>query len=285
MLRCIDLRLREVHPENRHLPFGGVSICLFGDFGQLPPVMDKTIFDRDLSKSALSNAGRQSFKAFDKAIILTRVERVQGNDEEQSFFRGLLLRFRNGCITEADGNKLSERLSTRLGSDENALFKDAPYLVATREEERAINQIELSANENPTFTINAVHKPRAASDKSSSDAMGLEACIRVAKGAKVMLRSNLWVSAGLTNGSLGTVHDVLYEPNSSALPPALPVAVCVDFTGYLGPFWDSNHPKVVPIAPITAKWLHAGATYSRTQIPLALAHAVTIHNNQGWTRE
>ena len=285
MLRCIDLRLREAHPHNRDRPFGGISVCLFGDFGQLPPVMDKPIFDISLSKSALSNDGRQSFKAFNKAIILTRVERVQGDDEEQTFFRELLLRFRNGLISDADGNKLSERLAARLGPREIALFKDAPYLVATRNEETAVNDIELSANKNPVFKIKAVHKPIAANKAILSDAMGLEAEVKFAKGSKVMLRSNLWVSAGLTNGSLGTVHDILYEPDSSALPPALPVAVCVDFVGYLGPPWDSNHPKVVPIAPITAKWLHGGKTYSRTQIPLSLAHAVTIHKSQGWTKE
>ena len=80
MLRCIDLRLREVNPQNRHLPFDGVSVCLFGDFGQLAPEMDNPMFDRDGSKSTLSKDGRQSFNAFNRATVLRRVERIQGDD-------------------------------------------------------------------------------------------------------------------------------------------------------------------------------------------------------------
>ena len=58
-MHCIDLRLREIHPQRKHLPFMGVSICLFRDFGQLPPVMDKPMFDTNDSSSSLSKAGRQ----------------------------------------------------------------------------------------------------------------------------------------------------------------------------------------------------------------------------------
>src|SRR3954466_12248647 len=40
MLALVDKRLREAFPEHKNEPFGGWSIILFGDFGQLPPVMD-----------------------------------------------------------------------------------------------------------------------------------------------------------------------------------------------------------------------------------------------------
>jgi len=40
MLALIDKRLREAFPEKKNKPFGGRSIILFGDFGQLPPVLD-----------------------------------------------------------------------------------------------------------------------------------------------------------------------------------------------------------------------------------------------------
>ena len=129
MLRCIDLRLREVNPLNRDVPFGGMSICLFGDFGQLPPVMDTHMFDTSKKKGSLSNDGRLSFKAFDKAIILTSVERVQGSDPQQQQFKDLLLHLRNGRVTSEDGRLLLARHHTNLLEEERNTFKDAIFLV------------------------------------------------------------------------------------------------------------------------------------------------------------
>jgi hypothetical protein len=40
----IDSRLREAFPENKSSPFGGRSIILVGDLGQLPPAKDKPLY-------------------------------------------------------------------------------------------------------------------------------------------------------------------------------------------------------------------------------------------------
>ena len=44
LLIRIDSRLHQVFPENATIPFGGRSIILVGDLGQLPPVMDKPVY-------------------------------------------------------------------------------------------------------------------------------------------------------------------------------------------------------------------------------------------------
>ena len=44
LLTHIDARLRQAFPESAYVPFGGRSIILVGDLGQLPPVMDKPVY-------------------------------------------------------------------------------------------------------------------------------------------------------------------------------------------------------------------------------------------------
>lgn len=44
LLLKIDNRLRQAFPHKQHKPFGGISIILVCDLGQLPPVMNKPLY-------------------------------------------------------------------------------------------------------------------------------------------------------------------------------------------------------------------------------------------------
>ena len=90
-----------------------------------------------------------------------------------------------------------------------------------------------------------------------------------------MLRRNLWTSAGLTNGSRGILVDVVAEE-----PDKMPLALLVEFPDFVGPSFVDDAPRVAPLEPVTFHFGFQGAA-PRTQFPVTLAWAVTIHKSQG----
>ncbi|PKK65021.1 hypothetical protein RhiirC2_626721, partial [Rhizophagus irregularis] len=108
---------------------------------------------------------------------------------------------------------------------------------------------------------------RTAKCAKSDVAKGLEAEILLVKGCRVMLTSNVWIEAGLVNGSMGVVENILFQEEG---PPALPTAVFIKFDKYDGLTITSLEGKeVVPIVPIKRSWKDKnGTTCSRTQLPI-----------------
>jgi hypothetical protein len=83
MIGIIDIRLRQAFPESKDKPFGGRSIILFGDFGQLPPVLDLPMYANDKSGDEMSNNGIATYKQFREAYKLDVIQRQSGDSEKQ----------------------------------------------------------------------------------------------------------------------------------------------------------------------------------------------------------
>jgi ATP-dependent DNA helicase PIF1 len=98
-----------------------------------------------------------------------------------------------------------------------------------------------------------------------------------------MLTKNIWQSKGLYNGAFGTVRGLIYHGNTS--PPSLPACVLVEFDEYEGPSAVTNSERpIVPIVPETAEFDNtSGKQGTRSQFPLVLGWAMTIHKSQGLT--
>ena len=267
----VDSRLRQAFPSCANQVLGGRSCILFGDFGQLPPVFDLPLFTTTQS-SKLSDLGRTAYQSFSKAVVLTRVMRQTGQDLQQIRFRNILLRLRDAKVTLDDWEELMTRTSTNVPNLE--AYHEALHLYPTIDAVADHNLVKLQQNGHSIAVIKAVHSGHNAAKGTSDDAGGLEPVIHLAKNARVMLISNLWVEAGLVNGAMGTVKAICY---SSDEPPALPTAVMVTFDSYSGPTLSDGS---VPIVPIRRTW---GQACSRIQLPLKLAWAITIHKSQGLT--
>ena len=119
----------------------------------------------------------------------------------------------------------------------------------------------------PVSFIKARHSTTYAKQISSDDMSGLQPQIFLAKGAYVMLASNLWPSVGLVNGASGQIVHVIYK--SDSVPPQLTISVIVKFDDYEGPSID-NTSTSVPITPITVSLELTGVVHERQQLPLRL---------------
>ncbi|CAN0496825.1 unnamed protein product, partial [Ectocarpus sp. 12 AP-2014] len=97
-----------------------------------------------------------------------------------------------------------------------------------------------------------------------------------------MLSKNLYQQVGLVNGLRGEVVELVYADN--APPPKLPLYVVVNFEGYSGGNWSAQerYRGCVPISPVDTMW-QDGETQVRTQLPLRLCWAISMHKSQGQT--
>lgn len=253
---------------------GGCSCILFGDFGQLPPVMDLPLYTIT-PRNQLSDLGSITYHCFNTAVTLDQIMRQNGNDADQILFRNILLRLRNGNTSLNDWEHLMSRTPSKL--DNLSTFECALRLFPTVQAVAEYNLMKLKDINRPIATIKAVHNGQNAHRASSEDAGGLDPVVHLTTTARVMLTANLWIEAGLVNGALGTVVAICYEHGS---PPDLPLAVMIRFDSYSGPTLPDH---TVPIIPIRRTWSSTGVQCSRLQLPLKLAWAITVHKAQGLT--
>lgn len=106
----LDNRLR-AGTGNLDKAFGGISVILLGDFGQLPPVCDRPLYVAG-NGSTISDHGHSLYLLFETVVILDEIMRQAGSNPEAQAFRSLLMRMRDGNITEQDWHHLLQRSPT-----------------------------------------------------------------------------------------------------------------------------------------------------------------------------
>lgn len=187
MLAWIDKRCRQATGLTDEL-FGGKSIILVGDPGQLPPVADKPLYHSNPSNS-LQEQGYLAYFMFNTVVKLTINQRVQGFTPEQAQFRDLLECLRTGDCNQNDWNLLLSRQPSMV--KDIAYFKDAIRLYYNNDEVANYNFEKLSALNQPIARINAIHSSDIAKKSTPDEMSGLEPVSFLAKGAHVMLTMNL----------------------------------------------------------------------------------------------
>lgn len=319
VLGTINTRLQYAYPLRGAQPYGGAHMIFLGDLYQLAPVAAKGGYG--LHSIPYEDIKQLWIRDEDAVVLLTK--QMRHADAGGVSYGDINLRARDATITTEDLQVLNSRALLKLNEEPYSLeeFSDrlpttTPVGVYSNAEVASINKHRLAQQKNPLVNCWARHtwsmRPRGTDNNndarritnasclsaSKSKEMWLDACVRLAVGVPVMLIRNTIVELGLVNGSVGVVYDIMYntsgvdgpinpqatEAIAGASTPmlALPI-VLVKFPHYKG---ESFIPGEEGIFPIQAIDLTEGSTtggWTRWQLPLRVAYAVTLHKLQGMT--
>ena len=305
MLKPSDLyymhrRLQQGRTDYGDALFGGATVVLCGDLGQLPPVLTSKNWWDVMNANNRQDEGHyfdglQLYREFKTGLKLTEVRRLQQDDPDAQYFHDFLMRLRDGECTEDDWNVIKEKcVQDVMGKPEweNRQFAsdDAVHLYCTNKKVNRRNRVRLRSLHTPVRRICASHSHARAKELSHEKFRGLRNEIYLAVGARVMLTSNVCQTHGLANGAIGTVKEIVYESETAA--PSLPSFVIVDFgAAYTGDSFFPDEPNRrgwVPIEPMSASKsaINSDGDFfdmTRTMLPLQLAWAFTVWKAQGQT--
>jgi ATP-dependent DNA helicase PIF1 len=231
--------------------FGGIKLFLTGDFCQLPPVNDAYVF----TSSIWDNLNLKFF-------ILTVPRRF--TDEE---YARRLLRIRKGNQNSADVAMIRKKFRDFDQSTIEKMTIRPTILHSKKVDVAEHNSRMISSISSPSKVYTSIDTISIMNDKADPDRYTkifndtIPETLTFKVGAQVMLTANVDITSGLINGSRGIVVNMM-DDGITVMFKTCTRKITI-FT------WTIEEPKV--------------AYASRSQIPLILAWALSIHKIQGST--
>ncbi|XP_066269843.1 uncharacterized protein [Branchiostoma lanceolatum] len=290
ILYHVHRRLQDIcgnsDPDTR---FGGVSILAVGDLFQLQPVGQRHVFSEPSSDYAKLHAKIKGSLWVENFRMVELTESMR--QKEDLDFANLLMRVRRAACTESDINILKSRVISKA----DPYPSEALHVFRNNKEADDHNLQHLTKLSSKVFHIKAIDTKKdlrtgltnvAISTKSSGHC-ALREVLSVAVGARVMVTVNVDVSDGIVNGAFATVVAI----DSTGLDvQTILVKFDSDWVGQqaiANSQYKLAYPGVVPIQKqniqVSPNSGRRSVQVQRTQFPLSLAWACTIHKVQGKT--
>lgn len=246
------------------LPFGGIQLILIGDFSQLPPVSRVSKAAGEMKYAFQSKTWQSCIK---KHVVLTQIIR----QKDEKFCR---------ILDAVRVNKLTPQIvasikKTTYNNLDNSLGIKPTVLFARNKDVDTLNKLCLQelpgGKAMSTFTaVDVGDQYHLTNLKKWSR---YPEVLEVKEGAQVMLLQNVDISLGLCNGSRGIVRGFDDEKGHILVQFLSGQIVGIErhcITKFERKRNESGEMESVGVA-------------SRSQYPLKLAWAITIHKSQGMT--
>lgn len=259
----VNLFLKKIFKSDR--PFGGRRVLLFGDFYQLPPVLNSnnSLFEYD-GKQYLNGYifNTDEWQQLNLKVIHLKTNHRQAQDV------GLfdcLQNCRVANMTNADVRLLFSRVCS--ASYIAWAHLDPTYVFGKNQIVNKINEAQYSKNCNPEIVFKAKIWPKNISQTENLLAnfslVPQKLCLKL--GTLVMVRKNIITceQEKVSNGTRGIVVNLDQESATVEL-------------------YDK---RIVNIQPVAFDLPFSGTNVKIIQLPLCHAYAFTIHKLQGTTVE
>ena len=314
----IDKRLRDMFEPS--IPFGGISVIVFGDFLQLPPVGGSSVFasDTTLTISSLFDFDLWSLFKVHKLIEIMR----QRDDVP---FAVALNNLATGSMTPVD-IALFQSCVAVLDEQQLKLLEEGKIVLPPPSKIKSINLFHANRNVKATndIILNSMDTEGAVStaydrvlgdcrsqtavnqmlhsareDASLSETRGLPKKIILKVDAQYMMTVNIDTSDGLVNGVIGVLKRIDYGRLKSNANTTVrkPIRVWILFddersgralrnkqvTLRLTLGLPNLWTCVEPSTLIIRRNLKSHIKLNRTQFPIVPAEAMTVHKSQGGT--
>ena len=283
-LTKIHHRLQEIKKlKYADTRFGNVTIIAVGDLYQLPPFKDKKLYATPGTKNNPTmntlhgSIWQECFKYHELDDIVRQQDPV---------FVEILNNIRHGvpderlqqCVISTNDPNYKKHALHVFGTNALCLHHNNNMLYNL-----STNKYIIEAEDTKKDTITE-QVSLDLSKETRSKTGGLESTLIVAEGAKIKLTSNIDVSDGLANGARGEIVHIVIINNKVH-------AVLVQFDNpNIGEAaksksqYKTRFPNAVPIYRFGANFsIGKGLNISRSQFPITLAWASTIHTVQGLT--
>ncbi|KAL3683052.1 hypothetical protein R1sor_001074 [Riccia sorocarpa] len=254
--------------RNNPRPFGGIQLIVTGDFYQLPPVNPENPQKYFAFEADCWN------RCFHLQVELQHVFRQADQD-----FVGLLNEIRRGGCSPGNEETLRQCSGPVDQSSGIVLTRLYPRKVDVSRE----NEQNLRALNQPTVMFIAKDEARNDFAKRQLDNVRVEAIVALSVGAQVMLAKNVDPGGGLVNGSRGVVVGFCTpdDPRASEINKTHH-SVSPSGVWPLVRFACDNLERLV----VPESWTVLDGEVEvakRTQVPLSLAWALSVHKCQGMT--